>query len=286
MENLLTPCILETIIICCTIIALALICVPIFQIHKEKEHRLGTYIFNGSVIVFISTSIFSYLFYGNNQVLDFVSLASAIISIILAVITIVYSFYSNSRSVGQVETLNKAAETVKQATTTYMDSATTLQDNIKKIIDAVNRVEKKTNEILDATKNQNGENDALSQKATNDSSQKNFNVDEYIKTYINIASPLGIMALYACIKSKDNNKPFSLYLFGNDLDVSYCGGFLIAAVSSGLISGDIQLTNNTVLITSYIQTVKESVEQWISTTGKSFDSIQPLKESIDKHFKE
>ena len=277
MENLLTSDILETIIICCTIIVLALISVSIFQICKEKEHRLGPYIFNGSVVVFISTSIFSYLFYGNNQVLDFVSLASAIISIILAVITIVYSFYSNSRSAGQVETLNKAAETIQQATTGYMDSATTLQDNIQKIIDAVNRVERKTDQILDV-------NGALSSK--NKNTYINFDAEKYIQTYINIASPLGIMALYACIKSKDNNKPFSLYLFGNDLNVSYCGGFLIATVSSGLISGDIQLTNNTVLITSYIQTVKESVEQWISTAGKSFDFVQPLKESIDKHFEE
>lgn len=43
-----------------------------------------------------------------SNALDFVSLASALISIILAVITIIYSFYSNSQSASQVETLNKA----------------------------------------------------------------------------------------------------------------------------------------------------------------------------------
>lgn len=75
--------------------------------------------------------------------MDFVSLASALISIILAIITIIYSFYSNSQSASQVETLNKAAESVKRATTSYAESAESLQDNISKIITAVNRVEEK-----------------------------------------------------------------------------------------------------------------------------------------------
>lgn len=280
MKNLLTSDILETIIICCTIIVLALISVSIFQICKEKEHRLGPYIFNGSVVVFISTSIFSYLFYGNNQVLDFVSLASAIISIILAVITIVYSFYSNSRSSGQVETLNKAAETVRQATTGYMDSATTLQDNIQKIIDAVNRVERKTDQILDT-------NGSLSSKSNN--TFTNFDAKKYIQTYINIASPLGIMALYACIKSSDKNKPFNLDLFDNEPHIAYCGGFLVATVSAGLIFADIQFANNTaqVKVSSYAAPiVKESVERWISTTGKSLEFVQSLKDTIDKYFEE
>lgn len=270
MENLLTPCLLGTIIVCCTIIALALVSLVIYQTYKERENKLGTYIFNGSVIVFIATSIFSYLFHGSDKVLDFISLASAIISIILAVITIVYSYYTNSRSAGQVETLDRAAQKVE-------DTNTTLQRNIQKIIDAVNRVERKTDRLLDT-------NGALGSNSNN--TFKNFDTNKYVKTYINIASPLGVMALYACIKSKDYGVPFSLHLLGNEPVVSYCGGFLIAAVSAGLISANIQFVNNTadVKVSEYIPIVKETVEKWIVTTGKSFDFVPPLKESIDNYF--
>ena len=75
-------------------------------------------------------------------------LASAIISIILAIITIVYSFYTNSRSNGQIEILNQSARDVQNASQSYKESADSLEANIAKIINAINRVEAKTDRIL------------------------------------------------------------------------------------------------------------------------------------------
>ncbi len=96
-------------IICLTIIVLAGCLLSYFRIKSKQQPSVVSYIFWGSVILSISIAIYSHYFYDNEKVLDFFSLASAIISIILAIITIVYSFYTNSRSNGQIEILNQSA---------------------------------------------------------------------------------------------------------------------------------------------------------------------------------
>ncbi len=274
MTSFLTPCIIQTIIICCTIVILASIGSSTYRIHKMASQSWGNYVFIASVVLVLGIAIFSYTFYGNRNVLDFISLASALISIILAVVTIIYSFYTNSRSSGQIEILNKAAQDVKDATTSYSNSAESLQENIQKIINAVNRVEEKTNLILDASKAMNvggGYNFA------------NFDLNAYILGFINVASPLGIMTLYACIKSKDENKSLQLNIIGSNETVAYCGGFLIAATSAGLVTAFINFESWTVSTTNYIAPVKQHIGEWINrNTSNQF--IIDLKEKIDKYF--
>lgn len=102
-EKLLTPNILQTIIICCTIIIIATIGVSAYRVYQKQSRSWGSYIYYASILTLIGIIVFSNAFYGNRNVLDFVSLASALISIILAVVTILYSFYSNSQSAGQIK---------------------------------------------------------------------------------------------------------------------------------------------------------------------------------------
>lgn len=107
INNILTPCIIQTIIICCTIIIIAAIGVSAYRVYQKQSRSWGSYIYYASILTLLGIVAFSNAFYGNRNVLDFVSLASALISIILAVVTILYSFYSNSQSAGQIETLKK-----------------------------------------------------------------------------------------------------------------------------------------------------------------------------------
>ena len=274
MKNILTPYILQTIIICSTIISLAFIAVAAYRVYKKQKRDAGMYMFMSGVVVFVMVMIFSHAFYDNRNVLDFISLASALISIILAVITIVYSFYTNSRSTGQIETLNNAARSVEKATDSYSHTADSLHENIQKIISAVNRVEQKTDLILGASKATN---------AGNNQNFVNFDLNAYILGFINVASPLGNMLLYACIKSKDANKALQLNIIGSSETMAYCGGFLIAATSAGLVTAFIDFVNWTVSTTNYIESVKHHIDEWITrNTGNQF--IVDLKDKIDKYF--
>lgn len=277
-EKLLTPDILQTIIVCCTIIILALIGVSAYRVYRKQPRGWGAYIYYASLLTLLAIVVFSYGFYGNRNVLDFVSLASALISIILAVITIIYSFYSNSQSVGQVDTLNKAAESVKKATLSYSESAETLQENIRKIIDAVNRVEEKTDKIIGITT-------GSEPKPGINNNFKNF--DNYIHTYIQLASPLGIMAMYACILSKDNDKIWSLDLFTNESNQTYCGGFLISTTSAGFITLTIDFNDKIVTVKNYLPKIKEEILLWIASYDFSkVAGLEEQKNNIDKYFKE
>lgn len=272
MKDIFTPGILQTIIICCTIIVIAAIAVSAYRINQKQERKWGSYIFISSVLLIISIAIFSVMFYGNRNVLDFISLASALISIILAVVTIIYSYFINSRSTGQIDKLNKAAEDVSKATRTYELSADSLQENIQKIISAVNRVEEKTTLILDRTSN----------KTTNNTDFANFDLKTYVTGFISTASPLGLMAAYACIKAKDANAEFTLSLFGFE-NQAYCAGFLIATSSTGLITTFIDFNNSKISVQAYNQTFKNGINDWITTLDNS-SNIVTLKNSIDAYF--
>ena len=199
MNQLLTPCIVQTIIICCTIIIIALVILSGYRIHKQQAFSSEGYIFISGILTVLAIAIFSYAFYSNRTVLDFISLASALISIILAIVTIIYSFYTNGRSIGQAEKLQEAAEEVQKATKAYSESAGSLQLNIQKILNKIDHVEANTNAIYNNIYNVSDE------KGTHSGSKT--------ERFVGQSSKLGTMALYAGILAKDNNKRFPLSIF-------------------------------------------------------------------------
>lgn len=280
MNNLLTPCIIQTIIICCTIIIIAAIGVSAYRVSQKQPRSWGSYIYYASILTLLGIVVFSNAFYGNRNVLDFVSLASALISIILAVVTILYSFYSNSQSAGQIETLKKAANSVEEATLSYSESAESLQENIRKIIDAVNRVEKKTDQIMGM---QSGSISVTGEGTNNH--LINFDLNAYIKGYIELASPVGIVAMYACIKSKDKKKDWNLDLFVSENNQFYCSGFLISTTSAGFITLTIDFSNGNVSVSDYVGIIKGYIYSKISTSVFA-DDLQNIKDNIDRYFED
>ena len=133
------------------VVILGIVGIAAYRIHKGQPRSWGSYIFSSSIFLTIAIAIFSWCYCDNRNVLDFISLASAIISIILAVVTIVYSYFINSRSSGQIDQLNRAAQDVSLATLAYEESAKSLEKNIQIITNAINRVEEKTDIILNST---------------------------------------------------------------------------------------------------------------------------------------
>lgn len=162
----------------------------------------------------------------------------------------------------------------------YAESAESLQENISKIIMAVNRVEEKTDRLLGLTSFSS----SISGNGTNDH-LVNFDLDAYIKGYINLASPLGIMVMYACIKSMDVNKEWNLNLLSNESNQIYCSGFLISTTSAGFITLNINFNSGNISVTNYIPTVKSYILKWIESFDfTKFEGLQNLKNNIDSYF--
>lgn len=276
MEEILTPCILQTIIICCTIIILSVVAVSAYRIHKVEERKkrleikhtkdgyaLGSYIFLTSIVVLVAVLIFSYSFYANKEVLDFMSLASALVSIILAVITIIYSFVINSQTAGQIDKLNTAvyglqmaAKKVEVATSSYKESADSLQINIQKILNEIRGIGAKIGVDTDY-------------ENTVKTGAKAELAEAIIKDFCNNTSPAGCILIYLCSKLQGYTKPYNLTdIFAQDV-ILYHVGFAVALNSVGLVAIAIDFENHSiksanvspVLLENVIARIEKEVQQ-------------------------
>lgn len=270
------PCILQTIIICSTIVVVCLIGVSAYRVYKAQQRSWGSYIFLASALLLLAITIFSHCFCQDRNVLDFISLASALISIILAVITIIYSYYTNSSNSTQIERLNKAAEEVRTATATYSDSAKELQDNITLIIKSINNVDEKTNKMFEMMTPSE-----ITQVAREESYTPPHTEGEE-QTIHNIV-PLQIIVVYICKKAKESNKDWDLDLLPTSLR-EYTAGILVTLNSVGLIT--IKTNHKTVKVLQLHKVLMEKVAPLIDEVVKdtSLNNIQVIKQNIDEYF--
>ena len=163
MNEILTPCILQTIIICISSL-LALYCIAslIKSLAGKKnncetchEKKYLSYKLIVGFLVFLLVILLTHKFYADDNVFNFMSFASAIISIILAVLTIIYSYYTNGTTSSSVEKLGNASKkiegtliTVNEASQSYKESAESLKDNITLILQKLDQQIKDTNKVI------------------------------------------------------------------------------------------------------------------------------------------
>lgn len=262
MNEILTPCILQTIIICCTVIILGLIGVSAYRVNKNNQRTWGSYIFSASILLVLAIVIFSYCFCKDRDVLDFISLASALISIILAIVTIIYSYFTNSRSTGQIDRLNKAAEDVSKATISYENSAESLKKNIEKILYRIDAVEQKIDE-----------NSKLIISGATNASINSIgapHADKIVEGYVRSGSYFGNLALLAsCLAAQHNNGILSLSNLNSVFDpqdkaiLHYLWGYIISSSAVGVLQARIDGDN--IEISNVYKTLRQNLEEVILT---------------------
>lgn len=250
MNEILTPCILQTIIICASLL-LALLCIIslIKNLYGAKDncencHRRKhlSYKFIVGILIFLLVILFSHKFYANDNIFNFMSFASAIISIILAVLTIIYSYYTNETTSSSVEKLGDASNKIEgtlikvnEATQSYKTLADSLQENIHTILNTIQHVDQTAEKLLTAQ----GINNKPNSKTLVESM-----TPDMVKNFVKLSSQRGNVLMYACIKACDQNKPLLLDSIMEDGTFDYCTGFLIAAKSSGLFNLKIWANKN------------------------------------------
>lgn len=305
MNEILTPCILQSIIICCTAI---IICVVIASVIKicvvEKRKKTlqikdpkgsslsGTYIFLSSVVVSIAIIIFSYSFYMEELVLDFMSLASALISIILAVITIIYSFVINGQTTGQIDKListsenlqvaadnameassemKKTAHEVIKASESYSESARKLDTNIDIILEQIGKVA----EAIYSVDEYELKTDAEGKKISS-----NNTIDEFCNNCPNA----GLMIIYACMKAEKAKRVLYLRkIFDSDM-IMYYLGFVASVQSLGYVEADMDFEKMTLKNIVVHNDFKEIIPKLIMNR-KNNQFVKDLYEKIDQIYK-
>lgn len=282
MNELLTPCIVQTIIICCTIIIIALVILSGYRIKQQLKQSWHGYVFIASILTILAIIIFSYVFYGNRDVLNFISLASALISIILAIITIIYSFIINSESSGQLQNLfttsnklQEAATNVERASTQYEVTAESLHNNIDRILKKLDGIEAKVG--LDSDYENNIRTAAQAQLAEN-----------IIADFVRQSPPAGILVFYACYMQIEKRKELNIKAVFDEDKAMYYAGFIIAANSVGISQITIDLDTMTIKnVAGLYPQMNELITNRITTEiGNNNAFVIETKAKIDKYFSE
>ena len=282
-------------IICATIIALvAIICDHLLEkksnevseclLSKKiiKIHRNYIAGFLGFAIIMLLTAQ-----YGGpkNAIFEYLSFGSTITSLVLSILAIFVTVQSSSDLYKQFTRIDNATDTIKNVSTQIDGTLETLKktesdlqntsrgisnqlDNIIEQIDE--RLQKRIKETewnisrqLEASINKSSDANIKQSVQSNTESLENFKTG-----FKNLTSASGLLALYACALSYEKTKMFELTdLFkGNE---AYTFGYVISALSSGIIMFTNDSTNNQISCTFSIfsstelyEVIKERLKQF------------------------
>lgn len=308
MNEILTPCILQTIIISISSL-LALYCIAslIKSLAGKKnncetchEKKQLSYRLIVGFLIFLLVILLSHKFYADDNVFNFMSFASAIISIILAVLTIIYTYYTQGTTTSSAEKIEKASSemksivgSIKETAQSNDRSAEILRENINKIIDVIKNVESKTDDIINNLANlqknpstNNKLSEVIVEQTSSDVQEEPFDINTYVDNYIKISSPLGIIAMYACIRAYDcDRKVFNMKDIFDDKMIAYCGGFLIATTSAGFVQLNIDFDTDDISVRGYANIAKHYITEWFDSFNiGSIPGFIELKSKIDSYF--
>jgi len=272
-------------IICATIIALvAIICDFLFErkstdaseclMSKKiiKVHRNYIAGFLGFAIIMLLTSQ-----YGgpDNAIFNYLSFGSTITSLVLSILAIFVTVQSSSDLYKQFTRIDNATDTIKNVSSQIDDTLENLKDAEKSLQNTSRNISQQLNIIVDQidervktrmketegniykqfAESMNVNNDEQDQKIQQDLK----NIEKVKGFFFSMTSANGLLAIYACSLSKEKNRIFELTnLFkGNE---AYTFGFLIAAISTGLVHFTNDDMNNQITCHDTIFSSTETLE--------------------------
>lgn len=270
----------------------------------KKTNRLHMY-YIASILLFLLIQAFTYIMVNGNhyaKVNEYFTFAATIVSIILAILTIVYSYYINASSTGQVEKLNKTSDEISEVSTNISEAsksidvnATRLAENIDKILAQLDEVKQTTvsklddlNQKVDAIKAVPNENISESSKTKKTKKIQENEDNKEVEKFINNISLLSKCTLLAAKYSLIYDKTFIYSDVVSDTNGDYMWGFLAATSAIGFIGFD--YNNGTIKVTwihEYIQSniegiLEKRLQQSSDENSKRF--INDSKTKIKNHF--
>lgn len=293
LNYILTPCVLQTIIICVSLL-LALLCITslIKNLHGAKDncencHRKKhlSYKFIVGILIFLLVILFTHKFYADDNVFNFMSFASAIISIILAVLTIIYTYFTQGTTSSAAEKIEKAStemsgavDSVRTATQAYDHTAESLQENIKEILRCIKGISHKVG--VDADYENVGE---LKNVDTDTGSEVDKFKEEVISEFNNGNSNAGAIILYLCSKVKETEKKCVLSDLFIDDTIMYFFGYIIALNVVGFTAIDIDIATKTIKSADMVEELARGAKHRLDIESKN-KFIKEHKQKIDDYF--
>jgi hypothetical protein len=193
----------------------------------------------------------------NNDAFQNFSFASTVTSIVLAVVSIVYSLQSGLKSLGQMNSI----QNIEQRISSEISKFSGIDEKIRRAIDPIStqvgEVKKKQDNLLQAQ-------DSLHEEMFN---MANIQVGSGDKE-TNINGPkILTMVLYAAAKSKESGKDIPYHILGR-----YVGGQ--AKYCEGLLDGFAAISSSKIKVSTGLKSTRKKVETFDTDT---FGSAEELK---------
>lgn len=239
------------------------------------------------ILLAIIVLLMVYKFSENINLVNYISFAAGITSIFLAVISIVYAFYSNisqTSTLGKIDiasaNLNRASEEIKDSSEKLSNELEELRQIIESIPDNIEKISSKidsTNELLSNNNLSETNTDTISNEQLLNIFYKNFSI-------------FGMLGLYIACLCKDFNKDFNcetIDVFNPNQTIGlqniyYLYGCFITLSSLNILRLETDFPNSFIFKISYLQEgiqaedIKKELEERDDSGQK--DSIRQINE--------
>lgn len=207
------------------------------------------------------------------------SFAASVVSIVLAVVSIVYSMKSGAGLAGSVDILQEAGRDIRE----NVKALDGLEDHI---VNAVQDGFESLGGKIDTVQNQI---EPLLQSANANSQVVEGNTSTKFLIDLDRNSNYGNVILYICLKAAETKKSWNIDIMGSE-NKDYVWGYLVAMSSIQSMKFYYKYDTNTSLVSSCSFGVrkdmptKEEVLEHLKTRETYEKMLKSLIEQVDKHF--
>lgn len=221
-------------------------------------------------------------FGADTNLVNYISFALTLTSLILALVSIIYSFYSNSSFSENISTLNSASNKMSEASSKLTEITNALNAKLDDIPTLIKNIESKIDTTHDYLKTSY----STTQKPVSSEDQRVNFATSLVEYFLANNSIHGLFLLYAMTISQSLEKPFNLKDICEQVDLfeeGYSYGFIIACASFGLFNkkeenGYLIISN---MYNTILQDIKSKVEIIADTDSKDKQN-DFLKEQLRK----
>jgi LPS O-antigen subunit length determinant protein (WzzB/FepE family) len=223
------------------------------------------------IIILISTLKLS----SNSDLIKYISFASTITSLLLALLAIVYAYFSNATFSKNITMINEVSSELKQNTSNLTKISEVIEKDIKNLPIAIDGMGKKVESIPNLIRELTSKEPTKDKKNSNDSE---INISpELINQFNKSSSFAGLLCLYAIKIAFEKKVPFNYVSFSkktNYVSEEYAHGYLTATFSLGIF--DYNSSKEVWNITELNKNFQDTVKQELLKRGKE------IKEDLEK----
>jgi hypothetical protein len=218
------------------------------------------------------------------NLVNYITFALTISSLVLALLAIIYAVYSNSSFSQNIGLLNAVSDKILKTSEDLSRNTNELKKDLEQIPISLKNVETKTdkaNEMLFELKTSEPKmmEPKKEELKSPDSLDEVWNNEVNVKTYLSTMSFNGKRLLYACSKSISEHKMFNLKEIFDDNE-KYVYGILIASSSAKILS--YSMTDNVINVYKMCEKMIKLIHDDIYLNAKKSDEkLSP--ENIEKY---